>query len=323
MNDWIELAEVRGDGLVFAPHLRELGVKRSQLAEALRRGILYAVRPGVYARPPAPTSEGRALRHRNLVRALVAVAPGHVVSHFSAAAIHGLPIIGAWPARVDVLDFRARGGSSRPGFAAHRSLVEPPAELVDGVAVTTLERTLVDLAATSTLLVATTALDSALHDGRTTRELLAEELELVAPRYGRRRAEEVIQFADGRSATPGESLSRVRTHQLDFEARELQIHVSTWLGEHDVDFGWESAALFGEFDGFGKYSREEYLKGETSAQAVVREKAREDAIRAKTKRAFVRWGWADALSPRRFERILREGGVPSRRGARKVSRSLK
>ena len=313
MNEWIEIAEIRGGGLVFAQHLRELGVTRSLVDRALRRRELYRVRHGIYARPPVATREGRADHHRNLVRALLAVAPDHTVSHLSAAAMHRLPIIGEWPQRVDVVALDAAGGSSRVGFTAHRASVRPETHIIDGVAVTSLERTLVDVAATSTLLVATVMLDSALRSGLCAAESISEELERVAPRYGRRRAEVAISFADGRSASVGESLSRVRIHQLDFAAPELQVHVSTQRGEFDVDFGWTDAALFGEFAGFGKYAREEYLEGETPAQAVVREKSREDAIRAKTKRAFVRWGWDDAFSPRRFERLLREGGVPPRR----------
>ena len=316
VDNWIEIAELRGAGLVFARCLRELGIPRSSVDDALRRNALYTVRRGVYARPPGSTPEGLLQRHRYVVRALAAVAPEHVVSHLSAAAMHGLPVIGPWPDRVHVLALDAHGGTSRPGFTAHRTAAVPPTRVIDGVLVTAIERTLVDVAATSTLLVATAVLDCALHEGLTTRELIAEELDRVSPRYGFRRAEMAINFADGRSASAGESLSRVRMHQLQFEAPELQIHVSTYRGEYDVDFGWEGAQRFGEFDGFAKYARAKYLKGDTAAQAVVREKAREDAIRAKSGRAFVRWGWDDALSPRRFDRLLREGGVPLRRRAR-------
>jgi len=317
MYDWVGIAEVLGDGLIFPRDLADLGVTRSWLERALNEKVLYRVRRGVYARPPADTREGLAERHRNLVRALdVATESDRVVSHLSAAAMHGLPIIGVWPPRVELLMLYECGGRSGADFAGHRVREPPEFVTLQGVRVTTLERTLVDVSATSTLLVATAMLDSALNQRLTTADLVSEELERLAPRYGRHRAETAIAFADARAASVGESLSRVRMHQLNFAAPELQVHVSTHLGEHDVDFGWESAALFGEFDGFGKYAREELLKGETPAQAVVREKAREDAIRGKTRRAFVRWGWNDAFSPRRFERVLREGGVPTRRGRR-------
>jgi len=316
MNDWIEIAEIAGNGLVFSWCMRELGVSRSMLDAALRGKELYPVRRGVYARPPASTPEGLMQRHQNQVRALVAVAPNHVVSHLSAAAMYGLPIIGQWPDRAQVLALGSHGGTSKSGFIAHRTEVEPSTRVIDGVVVTSLERTLVDVATTSTLLVTTAVLDSALHQALTTKELLGAELDSVSPRYGYHRAETAVEFADDRSASAGESLSRVRMHQLRFEAPELQIHVSTFRGEYDADFGWEGAKRFGEFDGFAKYARVEYLKGEAPAQAVVREKAREDAIRAKTGRTFVRWGWNDALSPRLFDRLLREGGVPYRRGSR-------
>ena len=97
VDNWIEIAELRGAGLVFARCLRELGIPRSSVDDALRRNALYTVRRGVYARPPGSTPEGLLQRHRNVVRALAAVAPEHVVSHLSAAAMHGLPVIGPWP----------------------------------------------------------------------------------------------------------------------------------------------------------------------------------------------------------------------------------
>lgn len=58
------------------------------------------------------------------------------------------------------------------------------------------------------------------------------------------------------------------------------------------DFAWEDAKLLGEFDGKVKYER--HLRaGETSADAVFREKRREDLMREYSGCKMIRFVWAD------------------------------
>ena len=84
----------------------------------------------------------------------------------------------------------------------------------------------------------------------------------------------------------------------------------------DVDFGWEEEALFGEFDGFGKYHRTEMTKGASAEQVVWEEKKREDAIRAATRRGMVRWPWEVALNLPALRQLLIQGGLQPTRGQR-------
>ena len=80
----------------------------------------------------------------------------------------------------------------------------------------------------------------------------------LGPARGTRRARFAAEFADARSESPGESLSRVQLHRLRMPRPQLQIPVpKPWSGHWDVDFGWEEYALFGEFDGYLKYHRED------------------------------------------------------------------
>ncbi len=59
-----------------------------------------------------------------------------------------------------------------------------------------------------------------------------------------------------------------------------------------TDYAWPEFGMFGEFDGLVKYER--YLRpGETAAQAVVREKRREDLLREITGWIMIRLIWAD------------------------------
>lgn len=60
-------------------------------------------------------------RYRLSVRAASAVTYRPIlVSHLSAAALHGLPLIGSWPQTVHIIDRQAAGGSSSKSFTVHR-----------------------------------------------------------------------------------------------------------------------------------------------------------------------------------------------------------
>ncbi|WP_264794415.1 type IV toxin-antitoxin system AbiEi family antitoxin domain-containing protein [Arthrobacter mangrovi] len=80
-----------------------------------------------------------------------------------------------------------------------------------------------------------------------------------------------------------------------------------------LDFYWPLQNLAGEFDGAVKYSRDAYLKGNAPAGAVVREKRREDRIRA-TGIQVSRWMWddiwqSDSTEPACLVSILHRAGL--------------
>ena len=311
MHELIALAEDRG--LVLAADLTRLGVSPRDVRQAVTDGRLVKVARGVYGRP----QQNRPLHPRELhsvrVRGVCARHPREaVVSHLSAAALHGLPLIGPWPDRVHLTVPGSTSGSASPGIFRHSPAIAPNEVIVDGVRVTSLARTLVDVAATSSMLIGVTMVDAALFAGFITKEALVDELERSGIRAGARRASASIEFGDARAASPGESLTRVRTWQLGFEMPQLQVGVDTAIGHFDVDFGWESCALFGEFDGAVKYTREQFRAGRTVEQVVVDEKIREDAIRAETGRRFLRIVWAEALDATVLGAKLGSAGVPRR-----------
>ena len=107
-------------------------------------------------------------RYRALVRSTSLEHPSDpVISHHSAAALWGLPIIGPWPTDVHVLAERATGGRSDPGVRRHALGIDPlDVAVLHGVRVTSLARTVVDMVATSTLHSAVATVDAALHEPR-------------------------------------------------------------------------------------------------------------------------------------------------------------
>lgn len=329
----VEVVSTRYGGLLPAGALREAGVSPRALQTLCAQGALQGIRRGVYVLGERWRTADVDERYRLVVRATV-LAAGHppVVSHQSAGVLHGLPIIGKWPTTVHISSPGAVGGSSRQSVTSHRGLAPESVEDIEGCRVTSLARTLVDVAASSPFLVGVTMVDHALRveQERAVRELangrgwrgdlpirpaltkadLYRELEVVNPRTGRRRAERVIAFANPLAANPGETLSRVRIFQLGFEVPELQVCFPDILGGNAyVDFFWRRVRKIGEFDGFLKYGAGPVLGDRAPGAVVWQEKQREDELRARV-HSFDRWGWDLALSPARFHAFLTERGVP-------------
>ena len=246
-----------------------------------------------------------------------------VISHGSAAALHGVPMLGTADLPVHVLASKAAGtrteGAIRRHATAHPEL---EIEVVDGVARTRLARSVVEHCATVRFVAAVMAIDWAIreHPVECSPHRLAELAATLEMVRGRANFERALRFADARSESAGESLSRAAIHQLGFPVPDLQkqfFDKRGFIGR--TDFWWPEFNVFGEFDGMGKYLRDEFTKGRTAAEVVVDEKWREDRIRA-TGPSGVRWGWSDAMQPAVLHGILLQAGLPTR--ARSVVRYL-
>ena len=265
------------------------------------------------------------------MRAVAATrASSPIFSHQSAAVIWGLPIIGQWPQAVHLLAAGRGGLHSKNGVAIHHDrLVDADIVEIDGMLVTSLARTLIDLARSTPFLSAVASLDAGtkpeleLLNGTLRpgfeRELLLERVMSMGASRGARSARLAIEFSDNRSASPGESLSRGQIHLCGLPAPELQVSFVSPEGVEDiVDFRWvqkqadRTVRLIGEFDGEVKYTRSEYLKGRTPADVVVAEKVREDRLRVNTNHSFVRWVWGTALRRDELRTVLLRAGLRPR-----------
>ncbi len=177
--------------------------------------------------------------------------------------------------------------------------------------VTSVARTLADLAGTSSFLVGVAAVDQALRLNQCSVEDIRQAALELGRTRGRRAREKVLAFATPLAESPGESLSRVRMEELGFPRPVLQ---QRWtLADGTVaytDFWWPEHGLIGEFDGVAKYVRHDYAGHRTAADLVMAEKRREDALRALGPRV-VRWDWATALDRPAFFRLLSSVGLPS------------
>jgi hypothetical protein len=284
------------------------GYSPAELRRDVRTGALVALRRGVYV-DPAAMLQPPEVRHALAVRAAwPALVSDAVISHASAAALFGLPLWGVPLDRVHVTRVRTHGGRVDPRLHVHSArLAADEIVVLDGIALTSPPRTVVDLARSLPFEEAVSIADAALHQRLVLPEELADALERAARRPGSAAARRVVAFADARSESPGESRSRVRMRRWGLPAPVLQMPIPTRLGISYGDFGWPQYRTVGEFDGLVKYGRG-LRPGQDAGQAVFEEKRREDAIRDEDWRV-TRWTWPD-LEPfegvaRRIERSFR------------------
>jgi hypothetical protein len=151
--------------------------------------------------------------------------------------------------------------------------------LIDNIPVTSLARTVLDLARTVPMPQAVSAGDRALALGLTRQELQVGLL-LMERWPGVRAARRVVEFLDARSESAGESMSRVRLMEEGLPRPELQQEIFGPDGRlvARVDFRWKEYKTVGEFDGKIKYGT--LLKpGQRIEDVIFEEKVREDAVR--------------------------------------------
>ena len=261
-------------------------------------------------------------RYRTRVRAAALISsPSAQFSHESAAAMWNLPSIGPWPAAVHELTEQTSGGRSRVGIVRHGLGLDGSPMTIDGVTVTSLARTVVDVSCTTSFVRAVAMADAALHapqrgvPARTSKLELQGLVETLVPYYGMGKATRVINFANGESGSAGESFARVQFHALGFPPPELQVDFFDELGFIGcVDFFWRELGLIGEFDGKSKYgARRLYQKDLTSEQIVLIEKDREDRLRRVAK-DFVRLDWPKVNNRRMLASYLARHGLIEVRG---------
>ncbi len=221
------------------------------------------------------------------------------VSHISAAVLHGLDVWDAPLERVHFTRPAMRSCRLSDDLHIHASGLDDDIVDVDGLRVTSLARTIVDVARTLSRPRALVIGDSALRSDPSARSDLPRILAASRGRTGIVAAESVARLLDGRSESVGESLSRLRMREAGLPIPDLQPEIVARDGRrYRVDFLWRDLGVIGEFDGLGKY---------TEHHRLLAEKAREDALRD-LGFEVIRWNWAELsrfdVVVGRFERAV-------------------
>lgn len=139
--DWTAAAEIaaRQHGRVTVAQLREVGIGRGSVEKAVRSGRMHRVFDGVLALGHvAPSLRG------DWMAAVLRCGSEAALGFRAAACLHGVRDGDAWP--IDVVSPTGRGRGVR-GIRVHRApLPEDHRVRVDGIPVTSVARTLADLA---------------------------------------------------------------------------------------------------------------------------------------------------------------------------------
>lgn len=155
------LAEAQA-GYFTAAQAVAAGVSRRALSGRARAGDLDHVRYGLYRLRRFPSHP-----HEDVVAACLWVGPDCAASHETALVVHG--VSDAMPAAIHVTVPRPFRGA-QPGVIVHRAPLESAdREVRDSVSVTTLARTLVDVATVSDPSLVRQAVAEAIRDGKLAR----------------------------------------------------------------------------------------------------------------------------------------------------------
>jgi hypothetical protein len=291
------------DDVIFARDFRRDGFSGDEVARMVGRGTIRRLRRGAYVRlragadSPVDPWDLRTPHAELIAGTLPQLHPRAALSHGSAAAVHGLPLFPSLVETVHVTRDRHGGGVVRQTLRVHGSVLrDVDRVVVDGRSVTSLSRTVVDLARTLPYEQAVAVADRGLALG-VDPAMLAEHLEQARSWRGAPQARRVIAFADGRSESVGESYSRIQLVVSELPVPVLQHEIFDENGGliGRCDFAWLERRTVGEFDGRMKYGRFR-RPGETVEQAVFREKLREDALRDHGWQV-ARWVWDDLSQP--------------------------
>ena len=249
----ISMLAERQHGVVSRAQLLQLGLGASAIDRRVHAGTLHVLRRGVYA------VGHRALRPRaRMVAALLDCGPGAVLSHASAAALWGIRPSAAGRVDVTVTD-RRRG---RPGVRLHHAALSPEQiTVIDRIAVTTIERTILDLAACVDAGALRYAIEQAEHLQLPDWRVLRELVDAAAGRRGIRALRVIIdEHATGGQVTK----SRLERAFQAFLRRHPDLphpETNARIEGYEVDCVWREARLIVELDsrlhlGFGKFERD-------------------------------------------------------------------
>lgn len=297
-------------GAASGHQLLAAGVPRNLISELVRTKELERVREDALvlrsALKDAPPWERRRLRTlavgHSLASAVSAKPSVHALSHESSLIVQRLPSYGE-DGLTHLCRTDGQRGRLQRAIRVHQPIGEQWVHEVDGLRVVLPVMAALQLAAHRGIEPGLVALDGVLHAARvkdrdTTGSVdgpasaaAAEQIRL-AVEQGFPKANlvvrQVVELADGRSESPGESRSRWLLHTLGFGPFELQFTLTAdgeFIARCDLKLRrWK---VIVEFDGEGKYD---------GHRDLIAEKHREDKIRA-LGYVVVRLTWGHLANP--------------------------
>lgn len=305
------VAERQGGPFTRAQALH-CGVTDDELGRMVKRRELNRLRRCAYVSQRLLDGIDPVDRHVLFIRAvMLAMRERVVVSHASAAALHGLPLWDVDLSRVHVTRLDTGAARNLAGVEHHTGFVDESVIVRRrGISVVPADRAVVETALTCGFESGVALADAALHRGLADQAGLRRWLEEFHTWPGSLAANRVVTFADGRAESVGESRARVLFAQQGLPSPDLQVDIRDPRGEFvgRVDFLFAAERTIVEFDGLVKYG----AGSEVAASVVIAEKQREDWLR-ELGYEVVRITWADLAHPERTAARIRAAFARARR----------
>lgn len=244
----------RQSGVVSRAQLRVLGLGPGAIDDRVAVGRLHVVHRGVYAVGHRSLS-----RRGQLLAAVLAGGPGALLSHHSAAEVW--EIRDPRPGRVHVASF-GRGRRGQHGIHLHRPRNLQPHDraIRDGIPLTALPRTLLDLAIENDRRTVRRAIGRAERQGRLDLGAVLELLDRTRGHPGRRVLRQVL--TDLAPAAPTRSELEERFLELVRGASLPAPAVNAWVAGMEVDAVWPRARLAVELDGYAHHGGREAFESD-------------------------------------------------------------
>lgn len=306
MDVRIREAIAQGGGVVTTARLRGIPIDPRVIARHVRMGDLVAIRRGVYTSRELWEGWGE-FTDRPLARiraASLTMTMPHVLSHDSAAVLHGIPLIDVRRSDVHVTRPRVIGSRHRHGvhhYGAPYSLDD--VDEIDGFRVLSKARTVADLARTHGYDAGLVAADGALRRG-VTRAELSTVLGQMSCWPGITTCRAVVEDADPGAETAAETLGRILVRELGVQDLETQFPVRTDDGVRwcDIRVGCHLVEVHGRVKLRGV--QDGGVADSPPEHVVWREKKRERLL-ASRGLGISNLVWADFWEPQRTRALAR------------------
>lgn len=228
-------------GVVTAAQLQALGFSTSAVGRASKAGRLHRVHRAVYA-----VGHARLTRHGRCLAAVLACGEGAVLSHQAAAWLLGLQ---RWCPKVADVTVPRRG-KNRRGIRVHRApaLDTRLTTRVEGIPVTTLPKTLLDLAASGSSRELSNAVDKAKRLDR----LSLADIDAMLERQPGAAGSRALAKALALYRQPVFDRARSELLFLDLVKKAgLPLPIlNTWVDKFEIDAYWEAERFAVEVDGW-------------------------------------------------------------------------
>jgi predicted transcriptional regulator of viral defense system len=246
-------------GVVTRAQLAEAGLGDKGVAEWVQSGRLHRLYRGVYA-----YGHDRLRLEGRWLAAVLACGPGAVLSHRDAAQLWELRYSNA--SLIDVTVPSRAGRVKRRGIRVHRSgrLAAEEVTVRDGIPVTTVARTLLDLADVLDRQALRRAITEAEYRGRFD---LTSLTAVVRSNPGRRSRTlmEAIEGSSHRTRSPLEDRFLALLGRWDVEEPESGV----WIEGYELDFLWRRVGLVVELDGVAAHATREAVRRDRKRDRVL------------------------------------------------------